>query len=565
MTPNPFVSVVTGTYNRFESLKRMVKSVRDSVGVGIPYEIIVVDGGSTDGSLPWLREQPDVVLIEQGELLGIVKAFDAGFKIARGVYVIIGNDDIEFRYESIQNSIAYMQDHPEVGIGCFPQNRYSDEYTVSYMPAVKKGIQVQVPYGQVCIIPKWLGDHVGWWGTEYMNYGGDNEISCNVWEMGYKVVPLESCCINDYRINDKLREKNSMSENGKFHPDSIKWLEKWTHKDGLRGPIISSKPFVPSRIERLPRLVYAPIYDRGYSIQLKTKNGLRKALAEKFLVSEINYLQDLDSLYYAISMFMPDVVLIQFHDPKDLTYDFMMKAKDDFPNTKFVSWNGDYHLNILQSRGYKQVAKLFDLATFACADIAVEYELDEINYKYWQIGYEEYKVDKTSKQESYDVVFLGNCYDSRRTQMGQMLRYHKDWKTGLFGRWPSHLNSDGDTLYDFAAGDLIYRSSKIAISDNLFPDSLGYVSNRLFQALHAGAFVLQQKFVGMTEFLGLRDGTHLVLWENLQELEQLIYTWLPRYREREQISKAGKAFVDRNHSFSQRVSEFEIFLRELKK
>ena len=69
MIESPYVSIVTGTYNRIDSLKRMVKSVRSSVGLGIPYELVIVEGGSTDGSLEWLRKQPDVVLIEQGKSL----------------------------------------------------------------------------------------------------------------------------------------------------------------------------------------------------------------------------------------------------------------------------------------------------------------------------------------------------------------------------------------------------------------------------------------------------------------------------------------------------------------
>ena len=67
------ISVVTGTYNRFAMLQRMVASARRSVST-LPIEIIVVDGGSTDGTQAWCKTHPDIVLIEQGELLGACKA-----------------------------------------------------------------------------------------------------------------------------------------------------------------------------------------------------------------------------------------------------------------------------------------------------------------------------------------------------------------------------------------------------------------------------------------------------------------------------------------------------------
>jgi glycosyltransferase involved in cell wall biosynthesis len=58
------VSIVLGTYNRLSFLKATIASVRASQ-IDIPYEIIVVDGGSQDGTLDWLTEQRDIVSIVQ--------------------------------------------------------------------------------------------------------------------------------------------------------------------------------------------------------------------------------------------------------------------------------------------------------------------------------------------------------------------------------------------------------------------------------------------------------------------------------------------------------------------
>jgi glycosyltransferase involved in cell wall biosynthesis len=545
----------------------MVESVRKSVGVGIPYEIVLVDGGSTDGTLEWIETQTDTVLIPQGKLLGACKAFNAGFAIAKGKYVIIANDDIEFRYESIINSIAFMDDNLDVGVGCFHQNRHSVEYTCDKMPAVHNGVQGGEYYGQVCIVPKWLGDQVGWWG-DYHTYGGDNELSCNILELGYKVTPMEYCCINDFQLNDDLRSINNKMDHYKgAHPDSLKWRSKWT-RQGFIGPNVKPYPVIQNPLKKVPRLVYAPLYeDKVYPRQLKTKFGLREALSKYFLVSEINYRYDPESLYYMVSMFNPDVVLIQYHTSKLLSYDLMKKMRDEFPKTTFVSWNGDYS-ETLYSREYTYVLKLFDIATFVCGDVEEKYVDLGINYQYWQIGYENYPAPAESliHKGKYDAVFLGNCYSPDRQKMGQMLRFHKEWNTGLYGRWPSHIGSDGDNQYDFAAGDVLYRSSKISIGDCGFPKSIGYVSNRLFQALHAGAFLLQQNVIGMKELLGLEDGKHLVTWDNLIDLEEKLSYWLDpaRASERDRIAREGKRFVDANHSFEARVEEFMQMLTDFK-
>jgi GT2 family glycosyltransferase len=60
----PQVTVVIGTYNRLRHLKVGLESVRNELAE-VPYELIVVDGGSTDGTTRWLVRQKDVIAIVQ--------------------------------------------------------------------------------------------------------------------------------------------------------------------------------------------------------------------------------------------------------------------------------------------------------------------------------------------------------------------------------------------------------------------------------------------------------------------------------------------------------------------
>jgi glycosyltransferase involved in cell wall biosynthesis len=570
MIDNPYVSIVSGTYNRRTYLQQMISSVRSSVGLGISYEIVIVDGGSNDGTLEWLRIQKDVVLVEQGQLLGAVKAFNAGFRKAKGKYVIVANDDIEFRYESIQRAISFMDDNLLIGIGCFPQNRHNkDQYTIDKMPVVLDGKKASLPYGQVCIISKWLGDEVGWWGDYLHTYAADAEMSANVYELGYKIAEIPSACINDYVVDDELRKINNPVDHlhEKGHPDSVAWSKKWT-RNNLLGPNIVRIPTVSNPLSRVPRIVYAPIYeDRKFPHQLETKFGLRKELSDRYLISEISLRKNPELLYYDISMFLPDICLIQCHDSRNWNYDMMMKCKEEFKNTLFISWNGDYNIGMLHSNAYKQVIKLFDIACFVCEDIREEYESYGINFQYWQIGFEEYISVSSDKIErnKYDTIFLGNCYNPIRQRMGEIFRKHKEWKTGLYGEWPSHIKADGVNQYNFIDGDKLYRSSKIAIGDNLYPVSVAYISNRIFQCLHSGVFLLQQRFQGMEEVLGLIDGKHLVIWEDLDDLQEKITEWLPKENERYSIGHSGKEFVDTHHSFRNRVDELDKMIADYRR
>src|SRR5579859_4414141 len=103
MTDTPKLAVVLGTYNRMSLLQGAIASIRDDIKDAFPYTIIVVDGGSTDGSIEWLFDQRDIITrCQSPPLTGAVKAFNEGFRIAveLGVpYVAHFNDDAMFASE----------------------------------------------------------------------------------------------------------------------------------------------------------------------------------------------------------------------------------------------------------------------------------------------------------------------------------------------------------------------------------------------------------------------------------------------------------------------------------
>src|SRR5574337_870823 len=105
------LSIVTGTYNRLPFLARMIESARRQIPRHISYEFVVVDGGSTDGTLHWLEQQLAVHVIYHGNLRGAIRAFCDGAKAAQGDYVLMANDDIEFQPYSIMRGISYLEEH----------------------------------------------------------------------------------------------------------------------------------------------------------------------------------------------------------------------------------------------------------------------------------------------------------------------------------------------------------------------------------------------------------------------------------------------------------------------
>src|SRR3990172_12459772 len=196
------LSIVTGTFNRKSYLAQMISSARACIPRGMTYEIIVVDGGSEDGTQDWCKDQPDVVLIEQGELLGAIKAFDAGAETARGEYVLLANDDILFHPNAILPALVYLEANSAAGAVAFLDNRpapgYGTEYKVQTMTVLDTdGSKLSMPYAQVGLFRRWLGERCDWWGSRDsafngQTYGGDNYLSARIYEHGYPIVPVEA-------------------------------------------------------------------------------------------------------------------------------------------------------------------------------------------------------------------------------------------------------------------------------------------------------------------------------------------------------------------------------------
>ncbi len=91
---HPEVSVVVPTYNRLDVLPEVVAAVEAQVGAP-PFELVVVDDGSTDGTAVWLAGRawrvPARVIYQDNR--GPAAARNAGVAAARGRWVAFLGDD----------------------------------------------------------------------------------------------------------------------------------------------------------------------------------------------------------------------------------------------------------------------------------------------------------------------------------------------------------------------------------------------------------------------------------------------------------------------------------------
>jgi GT2 family glycosyltransferase len=108
------------------------------------FEIIIADNGSNDGTLEFLRAQPDVRLLENGWNAGFTKGTNQAIAAGTGKYVLWLNTDTILRKDSLGKLVDFLEANPRVGVAG-PKVLNSNG---SFQPQCKRGLPT--PIASIC-------------------------------------------------------------------------------------------------------------------------------------------------------------------------------------------------------------------------------------------------------------------------------------------------------------------------------------------------------------------------------------------------------------------------------
>lgn len=217
------ISICIPTYNRLLYLKRLLDSIFSGFK-DYPYEIIVADGGSTDGTIEHLKSLNNVILIEQKELKGSVRAYNDCFKLAKYEYVFWPADDFILRPEVLIKSCQLMDKYQEIAIVA-PKVQ---EPTYGNLPGVEL-FATGLVLSKTHIFRRAVLKEINYFDENFRTYAVDDDSCLSVLNLGYAIIFTKEVGIIHTRLKDKLRTLNINTKKNEYKQERKYFKKKWMH------------------------------------------------------------------------------------------------------------------------------------------------------------------------------------------------------------------------------------------------------------------------------------------------------------------------------------------------
>lgn len=251
------ISVVLGSFNRKSLIKATIDSVRKNIFQGT-IEIIVIDGGSTDGTCDWLSRQHDIFTLLQPNYTIInkygikVKAHSWGnfmniaFRYAHSKYIVMISDDLILAPDCLQKGFDEMEKRisngEKIGAGAFyfreyPRHDYYRVGTIGPYIALNHGFYLKDALEDVNYIDE----------ESFNFYYGDTDLIMRLNNAGWKSIDLHECFA--LHLNHMPSRKKSVPQ--RFMKDKEMFKKRYPNleeipslKIDLSKKVIDTKPFI---------------------------------------------------------------------------------------------------------------------------------------------------------------------------------------------------------------------------------------------------------------------------------------------------------------------------------
>ena len=303
------ISICIATYNRLPYLKTCLNSICNKFE-DYPYEIIIADGGSTDGTIEFLKDLDNIKLIEEKKLTGATKAFNKCFKVAKGDYIFPVADDSSIVSNVAIKACKLMNEEDQISL-VIPKV-YEPDFGHLHRVSLPKNVYWLL-WGKAFIFRASAFKEMNYFDEAYRIYSVESDTSFSIQKLGYTSIFTKDIGIIHNRADDAEKNKARSSnidkdkKNKEIKYFDIKWqplikeVEKYLHN----FPLKKRKALVYRRL--CATMFYANWLKPFVNINDKVSMNLYDWLMEKSIIfSDKNYKNMKDFVY---AQKLPDEIL----------------------------------------------------------------------------------------------------------------------------------------------------------------------------------------------------------------------------------------------------------------
>ncbi len=236
----PLVSCVVVNFKMVNFLRHLLQSIQDAPP-SFSYEFLLVDNASQDGIAEVVRTSfPWVHLIESPTNVGLGAGANLALAHAQGKFILFLNPDLRIEPGELEKWIAWMEEHPDVGIsgprllnvdGTDQESCY--RFPSLLIPVYRRTLLGKTPWGKravdrysmkdldrtqehdldwvlgaALLIRRDLLDKIGRFDERFFLYFEDSDLCRRAWLAGARVVYTPVAKIMHYYQRDSRKVKN---------------------------------------------------------------------------------------------------------------------------------------------------------------------------------------------------------------------------------------------------------------------------------------------------------------------------------------------------------------------
>jgi glycosyltransferase involved in cell wall biosynthesis len=234
------ISIITGTLNRGTLLPRLIEN---TVEANDKLELVLVDGGSTDGSIEYIKEEnhPRIKLIEVGGRSSYPHFMNLAIQNATHEIVCQWNDDV-LLVNDWEEVFSEIDENHDFYLFNWKYGNGSDLNDINWVNGEQQSegwyIVNNKPNGEIVmnygLYRKDIFRKIGMYNNEYRYYYADGDMADRAYNFGYKVKTLKNikvCSLivnkvaNHYQEDGEIYVKNLNLYRQQILPENIEFLK----------------------------------------------------------------------------------------------------------------------------------------------------------------------------------------------------------------------------------------------------------------------------------------------------------------------------------------------------